>query len=353
MSAAPSIRRENASYRRGLILGLTMAETLLLLVFCLMLGLITYLQIAQKQRDEAQRQASLLSNDLTAAQQKYEELARRAAQKTPELVVNPAIIEGLITMAGGADSAKLDETWRRIVRNDETVRTLSAKGLNPASISDAQIALLKQPFSDQSRLADAIAKATALDGILSEVSKQAGRPVRAAEVGALAVAGSKTEGHKWPPIINLSEAGGYSFAVGSASLTPQFLDKIRGPVIERLIDIASRYDVDLIEVVGHTDEQPINPRPSNLDRDLPKVIQGEATIERLIPGDNAGLGLARAVSVMSVLQADSRLSKLSILPLSGAQLINVDETLARRQGGIDAKERRRIEIRLRKSNAAR
>ncbi len=242
------------------------------------------------------------------------------------------------------------ETWRRIVRNDKTFNSMTAKGLNLANLTDAQIAQLTQSTTERASMLGSMQKATALDDIVNEVSKKVGRQVSVGELTALAIAGSKTVGHQWPPIINLSEAGGYSFAVGSAALTSEFRDKIKGPVIARLVEIASQYDVDIIEVVGHTDEQPINPRPSNLDRDLSRVIQGEATIERLIPGDNAGLGLARAVSVMS---GDKSLSKLSILPLSAAQLVNVDETLARKQGGADAKERRRIEIRLRKSNAMR
>jgi flagellar motor protein MotB len=351
--SAPSITRENASYRQGLILGLTMAETLILIVFCLLLGLFTYLQTAQQQRDDAQQKATILATRLEKAQQKYDELAKRTIHSNPEFIINPAILDEFIALAGGTDSAKLDETWRRIVRNEKTFKSMTANGLNFENLTDAQIAQLKQSSTERASMLGSMQKANALDDIVNGVSKKIGRQVSIGELAPLAIAGSKTVGHQWPPIINLSEAGGYSFAVGSAALTSEFRDKIKGPVVARLVEIASQYDVDIIEVVGHTDEQPINPRPSNLDRDLSRVIQGDAPIERLIPGDNAGLGLARAVSVMSVLQGDTRLSKLSILPLSAAQLINVDETLARKQGGADTKERRRIEIRLRKSNTMR
>ena len=69
----------------------------------------------------------------------------------------------------------------------------------------------------------------------------------------------------------------------------------------------------------------------------------------LIPADNAGLGIARAVAVVTRLLEDSRLQPRfsRILPMSGAQLIQVDETLTRGSQG-DVRERRRIEIRLRK-----
>src|ERR1019366_2725418 len=87
------------------------------------------------------------------------------------------------------------------------------------------------------------------------------------------VADSK-KGHNWPPIINLSEAGGYYFATGSAGLTPNFATQLRTVVVDKLLEIADSYDVDVIEVIGHTDEQPVNGRASNLDRALSSVTSG-------------------------------------------------------------------------------
>ena len=71
---------------------------------------------------------------------------------------------------------------------------------------------------------------------------------------------------------------------------------------------------------------------------------------QLTPADNAGLGLARAVSVTEVLLKNERLSRLKILPYSGAQLVNVNDSLVVAGTGGDVRERRRIEIRLRKSD---
>ena len=65
----------------------------------------------------------------------------------------------------------------------------------------------------------------------------------------------------------------------------------------------------------------------------------------------AGLGLARAVAVVSVLSRSPLLAGYKLIPISGAQLVNTDETLA--IDGFfsgDVRERRRIEIRLRKSS---
>ncbi len=108
--------------------------------------------------------------------------------------------------------------------------------------------------------------------------------------------------------------------------------------------------MDVIEVVGHTDEQPIASRPSNLDSDLLPVLRDHAKVASLVPADNAGLGLARAVSVVSVLRQSKLLQGYKLIPLSGAQLVNTDETLAISGMPGDIRERRRIEIRLRKSS---
>jgi hypothetical protein len=72
-------------------------------------------------------------------------------------------------------------------------------------------------------------------------------------------------------------------------------------------------------------------------------------VSNLISADNAGLGLARATAVVRVLGSDERLKGYTLLPLSGGQLIGVDDRLTSGGGG-DEPERRRIEIRLRRAN---
>ena len=119
-----------------------------------------------------------------------------------------------------------------------------------------------------------------------------------------------SSGHQWPPIISLSEAGGYSFTIGSAELSPWFQHQLVDKTIGEILENIKKFDVNVVEVVGHTDEQPIGSRPSNLDRDLLSVLNGTSKVASLIPADNAGLGLARAVSVVSVLRHDPRLAIL-------------------------------------------
>ena len=73
--------------------------------------------------------------------------------------------------------------------------------------------------------------------------------------------------------------------------------------------------------------------------------------DQLNPADNAGLGLARAVSVVRELATDKRLSSARLLPLSGGQLIDIGDQLSSGASPGAVKERRRIEIRVRRSAA--
>ena len=76
----------------------------------------------------------------------------------------------------------------------------------------------------------------------------------------------KEEGNNWPPIISLSEAQNYSFRVGNATLAPQFTSALQGSIAKQILSILQEYEADVIEVIGHTDPQPMRTnRTSNLD----------------------------------------------------------------------------------------
>ena len=49
------INRQGSSYRQGLVLGLTMAEIMLLLVFCLLIAMATFLRAGQTKLAETQQ----------------------------------------------------------------------------------------------------------------------------------------------------------------------------------------------------------------------------------------------------------------------------------------------------------
>lgn len=152
-----------------------------------------------------------------------------------------------------------------------------------------------------------------------------------------------------PPIITLSEAQGYFFMLGSAEIGADFRAKLAREVVPRVVELGRRHRVDLIEVVGHTDEIPLRlDRRSNLDLTLLAYLHGAPGVPHLQAGDNVGLGMARAAAVARELIRDPRLRSYTILPLSGGQAITTDQSLADDRSVVDEEARRRIEIRMRR-----
>jgi len=328
------VARQSSSYRAGLVLGLTMAEVKLLVIFCLLIALAAYLRFEKKQVDAAQAAPD---------PQGISQMDRTVLAAVKQ---NPGLYEKLRETAGSANSKAIDEFWRDLV-TDPSVAAEYRKLGTPEQ--------LRQKLADASELnSKGIDAATALKehdivSTIQTVLPEGGNQPSKQTIKALIQKGldAKT-GHQWPPIIDLSEANGHYFKTGSAELAPDFRRELLTNVPERIAELIRQYDVDVIEVVGHTDQQPIGLRPSNLDQGLVPVLNG-AAIGSLMPADNAGLGLARAVSVVSVLRQSKLLVGYKLIPLSGAQLVNTDETLALTGTPGDIRERRRIEIRLRKS----
>jgi flagellar motor protein MotB len=345
------IDRQTASYRQGLVLGLTMAEIMLLLVFCLLIAVGVSLATERAKRDDA------------LLRLKQVEAAASVSDQTLDAIRKNANLMALLERARKLGSqSEVDDFWRKLVNSDDVVTRMEQQGVPLATLKENtdDLARLRQLMSegiDPDKIARSAALAAAIDAALAD--KKLG-DLTPQEIAALIEKGlaykpvvaddsDHRRGHNWPPIINLSEAGGYYFATGSAELTPNFATELRTVVVDRLLEIADAYDVDVIEVIGHTDEQPVNGRASNLDRALSTVTSGGSGAGILQWADNAGLGLARALSVVERLSADPRLRNFRILPLSAAQLIGTDGRITRWDNHGDVRERRRIEIRMRKS----
>ncbi len=343
-----TIGRQNASYRQGLVLGLTMAEIMLLLVFSLLIAVGVALA-AERVRLDA----------ITQRLQTAEAAAAASGAVVDEIKRIPRLAEFLDrTAAGPASAEKVDEFWRTLVESDEIVEAMQRHGVSRTALREgsdyfARMLDLRTRGIDPDKAARGAALAAAIDGRLpADVARRP--PEQLATLIGRGIASSESrdesrDGHNWPPIINLSEADGYFFATRSAELRPDFEFKLRSAIVDRLIDIATSYHVDVIEVIGHTDERPVNGGLSNLDRELAAVMSGTHGVGLLQPADNAGLGLARALAVVKVLSSEPRLHDFQILPLSGAQLIGTDGRLTRWDEQGDVRERRRIEIRMRKS----
>ena len=339
------IGRQSSSYRQGLVLGLTMAEIMLLLVFCLLIAVGVALSSERAKRDDA----------LTRLRRA--EIAAAANQKVADTVKRNAQLAELVERTAKATSqSEIDDFWRKLVESSDAVSKMEREGASLAAFQEESryAAKLRELISqgiDPDKVARELARASAIEAMLAERKLAALKPDELAALLDKAMAEKPLDtrkGHNWPPIINLSEAGGYYFATGSAELTPSFATELRTVVTDKLLEIAEAYDVDVIEVIGHTDEQPVNRSTSNLDRSLASVTTG-GSAGVLQWADNAGLGLARALSVVERLSADPRLKSFRILPLSAAQLINTDGRITHWDNHGDVRERRRIEIRMRKS----
>jgi outer membrane protein OmpA-like peptidoglycan-associated protein len=344
-----TIGRQTASYRQGLVLGLTMAELMLLLVFCLLIALGVGLATERAKRDEALLR--LKDAELAAAKREALIDTIKRNSRLAEMVERPV---------ESGSAGEIDEFWRKLVDSEEIVEALERQGVSRTALREdrayiAKMQRLRDNGIDPDQATRGAAIASAIDKLLVD-SPSVRTPEELAALVEKGVSASKGQddhdrnGHTWPPIITLSEADGYFFATRSAELTADFAAKLRTVVVDRLLEIGRSFDVDVIEVIGHTDERPVSSGLSNLDRELSAVMSGASDVGLLQPADNAGLGLARAVAVVQVLSAEPRLSDFRILPLSGAQLVGTDGRLTRWDERGDVRELRRIEIRMRKSN---
>ena len=156
------------------------------------------------------------------------------------------------------------------------------------------------------------------------------------------------DGNNWPPIISLPEAEDFSFKIGSAVLSPNFRDQLQTSIGERVAFLLKEYKADVIEVIGHTDAEPMGKsRSTNLDHLTLAFFKTEKNII-LNASDNAGLGYARALSVSNELMKVPSLEGYTILPYSAAQMILPNDEMATGFEAVSSEERRRIEIRVRR-----
>jgi len=307
-------RLEHKGYNRGLILGLTMAESMLLLVFCLLLVAAAMISAERNRRYEVERK-------LEKAQTQVVLLENKRAEQTALIVqLQSKLVSGDLS---AADKAVVEKQWRELVLARETLDSMASEGATPADLQS-------------------LSKVAA-------VLKEHGVSLAAApdEVGKLLAGDTGGKGaHDWPPIINLDDAKKNYFQSGSAELTGTFAQLLDTTITDEIASNLSLYGANIVEVIGHTDEQPVSREKSNLDDTLISAMNGKLPVSALLPADNAGLGLARAIAVANVLKANPKLKDATILPMSAAQLILPGDTITSGQrGAVEA--RRRIEIRVR------
>jgi flagellar motor protein MotB len=159
----------------------------------------------------------------------------------------------------------------------------------------------------------------------------------------------ETQRPKAPPIIVIQDTGSYQFQSGSAALPESLTRYIQQQLVSQIETNAEQYQIDVVEIIGHTDGQVNQGGVSNLDQVLEIVAKGNNSLNQLSPGSNADLGLMRALAVVKILQEiqqkEGRLKGLQFRPYSAAQLVTPSGTFAENNRNPDAK-RRRIEIRF-------
>ena len=334
MTQVETVSRDARSYRQGLVLGLTMAEVFLLLLFALLIALTALWNAEREERkalEDRQGQPEILSD---AERRLLDDVRAATKAASPD-----SVTKALDHLRNGRQLEPLTGAETEFVAE---VRGQQS-GATPEAISD-QWRQLKRAARNPKGLGNDLDVAEDVNRALPEEKDRK----RAGGLIEKGLASEKKGEHDWPPIINV-DAKDCFFETGKAELTPCFETRLRTAIVPRLLNLAERYGVKTIEVIGHTDEQKIVQRNSNLDTLLLDVLRHTGNVSSLTPADNAGLGLARAAAVVRVLSLEKDLKDYTLLPLSGGQLIGVGDRLTKGGGG-DEQERRRIEIRVRRPN---
>lgn len=345
---------QKAIYRRGTIMGLTAAEAFMLICFILLMLLMLWRAAAEEDVriveefasnfTEEEKKLALAYKDrlaeLDAALEDIEMM--RPLFETPGITAEKvAVAMELLDRFGTLDPDLMDDRLRLVA--DEDIR----RATEAMQKVDKEELLKLVDMVEAGKMRNVL-KAAELEATPDEVKRlRAENEEMDEQLAAYEMTGLKP--HEWPPIINLSEAGGYFFKSGSAELTEAFESKLRGSIAAQIAQNLEQYEVDVVEVIGHTDEQPVSRIGSNLDEAIIDAVAGKKPITSIASADNAGLGMARALAVVNVLRSDERLADVTILPLSGAQLILPGDKLTKGQPG-NVEARRRIEIRIRRRN---
>lgn len=356
MKPSATISEEAESYRRGVIFGLTMAEVLLLLIFCILL----FLKIINDELKTANRNLVQAEEELFV----QEQLNKALSDENQSLAV-----QVVLSADGKVDNEFLETVFEEFVRLQVTYpqkaeEFLSALDENPDLINELQLSTVDEweelttvaQYSVSKHEAAVLSKLNPDQretffmnvDIASQFSAEEIRKFREVTLQPATPTTLTPAGNNWPPIISLSEAKDYSFTVGSAKLTEEFQAALSNEISEQILGILEEYDADVIEVIGHTDPQRMrSTRTTNLDDVSVSDLQDENDIV-LRANDNAGLGYARALSVTRELMKVPNLQGYSILPYSAAQMISPADEINLSPETYDPTQLRRIEIRVRR-----
>ena len=374
MVTETSITTDSESYRRGVVFGLTMAEVLLLLIFCILLFLkLVSDRLQEKERELAEERVltTFLISENEQLKSDYQEVKIRAdilderskvlaakMAQMPDTVENTELIQEIVEatiVLEEINPEKASEFLYNLRENPQFLSQMQMTTIDEFSelTTRAQYSVSPQEFAVLSNLSPSekenlIQNAPAA----SQLSPSEFEEMQTnAKLYEKAPKSEKEEGNNWPPIISLSEAQNYSFRVGNATLAPQFSSALKGGIAQEILAILQQYDADVIEVIGHTDPQPMRSnRVTNLDKAASDFLNSNSDVS-LSARDNAGLGYARALSVTRELMKVPELSNYTILPYSAAQMITPNEEISDGLSAFNGEQLRRIEIRVRRKQS--
>lgn len=177
---------------------------------------------------------------------------------------------------------------------------------------------------------------------------------------------------KYPLSITLDEASNFTFRLGSARMSPLFKEKLRDEVLTIISKYFEKYDINVIEVIGHTDGVPVINRLRNskiiatesgkiIKTKMDEILQNfsfssdsQDLIEQLGAKSNTDLGLIRALSVANFIRETIKngdypyLKNVKLRVYSASQLMRPYSNQIRGADNKPNSKRRRIELRLTK-----
>lgn len=365
MAQRTSLKGNESGLRRGMVLGLTMAETLILLTFCLLLFIGVQLTREQEIRKEFtelkekyhQEQLKRKHHKLVPIS-KYDELTSKAQKydeqyaKVDHILIPRSKYDELTSKAQQYDEDQKEKTNRVLVKKSEYDELTSKAKKYDYSQKDTsgKKTISKTKYKSLTEKAKKWEDYQSSSSSKVSISRNEYRKLKDTKKKYDNIDKSP----KWPPIISLPEAKDYKFRSGSSVISKDFEAKLKTVIKDEILKILKDYKANVIEIVGHTDEQPmgLHHGKTTLDQNILQFLDnrsGNVTKDtRLIANDNAGLGYARAVTVMKVLKTIPELKKYTMQPYSAASLIMPDESITGGSETLQESERRRIEIRVRR-----
>src|SRR5665213_625358 len=189
------IVQQRSSYRQGLVLGLTMAEIMLLLVFCLLIAMASFLKTEQtkladvKQQLLQQQAQNERDNDVVAA-----------------LHQNATLVEKLQSLSGSTDPKAIDQYWRELVDSRTAMAELGKDGVSIKELRDriADIDALRANGIDVDKALHDADLVGAIDRAMTKPGQPPLSTLAVLDAIQRGMNGPDPNGHQWPPIISLS-----------------------------------------------------------------------------------------------------------------------------------------------------